>query len=175
MNKAVSISGLIISLGLVFLLYWLAKFLKRLKLSNPLIKVNTGNEKASEVYFLLIEKGFNYKQARFITAQAGHESGDFKSDIFRDNNNCFGMKMALIRKTTATGEKHGHATYIDLESCIEDFRLYYLNFKYLPVYETLDEYVKALKKRGYFQDSETNYWGGCTYFFNKYFSNNGKE
>lgn len=127
------------------------------------------NKTAADVYFFLIEKGFNYQQARFITAQAGHETGNFTSRIFKENNNCFGMKLALVRKTTALKERYGHAVYSDLESCIEDFRLYYQSFKYLSVYSSLAEYVKALKKRGYFEADETKYLLGCVHFYKLYF------
>jgi len=105
----------------------------------------------------------------YITAQAGHETGDFKSRIFKENNNCFGMKLARVRKTTATGEKYGHATYTDLKSCIDDFYLYYNGFKYLKQYASLKEYIAAIKKRGYFEASEIEYLNGCNHFMKEYF------
>lgn len=130
------------------------------------------NKDASDLYFLLVEKGFNYQQARYITAQAGHETGDFKSKIYKQNHNCFGMKLALVRQTTAIGEKYGHAVYKSVESCVEDFKIYYKGFKYLTVYSSLKAYIEAIKKRGYFEADLTEYYNGCSNFLKLYFSQN---
>lgn len=156
--------------GFLLFLLLLYLFLTSLKKKNHLSKVITQDKTVIEVYFLLLHKGFNMRQAMFITAQAGHETANFKSKIFKENNNCFGMKLALIRKTTATGEKYGHATYKTLKDCIDDFYLYYLSFKYLKEYKNISDYVAALKKRDYFTASEYEYLAGCEYWFSKYFS-----
>jgi len=149
-------------------LLWL--FVKSLKKKNHQPQMITQNSKAREVFFLLMSRGFAPRMAMYITAQAGHETGDFTSRIFKENNNCFGMKKAYVRKTMATGEQYGHATYKDLKSCIEDFYLYYNSFKYLKQYESLKAYVSAIKKRGYFEASESEYLAGCERFMQKYFS-----
>lgn len=44
-----------------------------------------------------------------VFAQAKLESGNFNSQIFRENNNLFGMKMPWNRPTVAIGVKRGHA------------------------------------------------------------------
>lgn len=164
--------------GFRFLLPLLLLYVTFLKKSSRRIKMITQNKPAREVFFTLLSHGFSPRQAMFITAQAGHETGDFKSRIFKENNNCFGMKRALVRKTTSVGEKYGHAVYKTLIDCIEDFRLYYLSFKYLQQYNSLKEYISAIKKRGYFEASESEYLKGCNYYMNEYFqeetAKNGK-
>lgn len=171
--KKVNLGNLLLSWrGLVFLvlLVWLS--LKQLKTMNPQTeKIFIKNKLASDVYFLLIENGFNFIQARFITAQAGHETGDFKSIIFKENNNCFGMKLALIRKTTAIGQNRGHAKYNSIEDSVKDFAIYYKSWKYLPVYNSIDAYVKALVKRGYFEASPEAYKEAMIFFYKLYFEN----
>lgn len=164
------INGLTSWRGFLFWLPLLWLFGTFLKKKDRLPKMITQNKTAREVFFLLLNKGFPISQAMYITAQAGHETGGFRSQIFQDNNNCFGMKLAMIRKTTATGKKHGHATYASLKDCIEDFWLYYTNFKYLKKYNSIGEYVAALKKRGYFEASEHEYLGGCKFWLSEYFS-----
>lgn len=167
--KSILINGLISWRGFLSLLPLLLLYVMFSKKNDPPPKMITQNKSAREVFFLLLSRGFSVTQAMFITAQAGHETGNFTSRIFKENNNCFGMKLALIRKTTATGEKYGHATYSSLKSCIDDFFLYYNNFKYLKQYENIAAYVAALKKRGYFEASEMEYLGGCKFWFSEYF------
>lgn len=162
--------------GLVFYLLSVAVFLKLLRTPNPQKKMNsTGKDGAINVYFLLIENGFSWRQAQFITAQAAHETGGFTSKIYQENNNCFGMKLALIRKTTATGQKYGHATYNNLEQCIKDYKIYYKNFKYLDVYPSIAAFVAALKRNNYFEAPELIYLAGCVNFLKKYFNVSGNE
>lgn len=128
------------------------------------------NKDAEKIYSLLLSRQFSTKQARFIVAQAAHETGGFTSDIYKENNNCFGMKLARVRKTTATGENKGHAVYRNIENCIEDFKIYYINFQYLPAYQDIKAYVEALKKRGYFEDNFNTYYLGCVSWYNKIFA-----
>lgn len=173
--KSILTNGRIFSRGFLFLLPLLLLYVMFSKKNDRHPKMITQNKSAREVFFLLLSRGFSVTQAMFCTAQAGHETGNFTSRIFKENNNCFGMKLALIRKTTATGEKYGHATFSSLKSCIDDFFLYYNNFKYLKTYNSLEDYVAALKKRGYFEASESEYLNGCKYWVNEYFSNSENE
>lgn len=158
---------------LLFLLsYLLSEMLLRIlnRRSGANMKPEQSNKDAEKIYSLLIGRQFSTKQARFIVAQAAHETAGFTSDIYKENNNCFGMKLARVRKTTATGENKGHAVYRNIEDCIEDFKIYYINFQYLPTYQNIEAYVEALKKRGYFEDNLNNYIQGCQYWYNKIFA-----
>ena len=60
-------------------------------------------------------------------AQAKWESTHFTSEIFYDNNNLFGMKLAKIRPTTAIGKHklHGnHAAYNNWQDSVKDYKLW---------------------------------------------------
>jgi len=57
-------------------------------------------------------------------AQAKLESGNFNSPIFKENNNLFGMKLAQVRKTTATGKNRGHAKYNSWQDSVMDYKLW---------------------------------------------------
>jgi uncharacterized FlgJ-related protein len=132
--------------------------------------MNTLSNIAKDVYFLLLEEGFSYMQARFVVAQAAHETANFTSKIFLENNNLFGMKLALVRKTTATGQKNGHATYTNLRDCVKDFTIYYNTMGYLKVYSSVGSYVAALKKKAYFEADQTVYETGVNHFYNLYYA-----
>ena len=90
--------------GLLFLVPWGVLYLMHLRKQDRLIKMNTINKIGKEVYFLLLEHGVSLQLARYITAQAAHETGNFTSKIFKENNNLFGMKKPAVRKTYAIGE-----------------------------------------------------------------------
>jgi len=133
--------------------------------------MTTINKIGKEVYYLLLENGFSLYMARFITAQAAHETGNFTSKIFEENNNLFGMKLPAIRKTLAIGENKGHAVYKSIQDCIKDFKLYFDSFKYISSYSSIELYVKALKRNRYFEADEEQYKKGCEHFYNLYFNN----
>lgn len=73
---------------------------------------------------------------KLIYAQAVHETGRFTSDIFRESNNLFGMKLPSRRKTTATGENRGHATFKNWWASIWD---YFLRQSYFNVSGSSDK------------------------------------
>lgn len=62
-----------------------------------------------------------FVSTNLIYAQAKHETGNFTSSIFKNNNNLFGMKLAKKRSTTAIGEKSGHAVYKTLFHSVLDY------------------------------------------------------
>lgn len=152
---------------LLALLAWL--YLRQSKNMNPPIKMNTINDTGKKVFELLKAEGFNIDTAKYITAQAAHETGNFSSKIFRENNNLFGMKLPVKRKTTATGEKYGHATYENIADSVKDFKLYYKTLGYMGIYPSIAAYVKALVKRSYFEANPEEYEKGMKYFYNLYF------
>ena len=153
------------------LLAWL--YLNKLKTMNPRTKINSINETGLKVFELLKSEGFNVDTAKFITAQAAHETGNFTSKIFKENNNLFGMKLPKVRKTTATGEKYSHAVYKNIEDSIKDFKMYFRARSFMQIYPSIPSYVAALVKRNYFEASPEEYTKGVEYFYNLYFLLNG--
>lgn len=83
------------------------------------------------LYCEIIEQGIKYPDIVF--AQAILESGHFKSSIFRNNNNLFGMRLARVRQTTAIGKKSGYAVYSDWIMSVQDYKLWqdFIPRKYL--------------------------------------------
>jgi len=90
----------------------------------------------------LIEKisQLNFRYPHIILAQAKLESGYFKSTIFLENNNMFGMKQAKLRANLAKGTNRNHAYYDTWQDCILDYALYYST--YLSDIRTEGEYFE---------------------------------
>ena len=91
----------------------------------------------------------NIKHADIVFAQAVYETGHFSSNIFNQNNNLFGMKMAYRRPKTAIGIKNGHAEYNNWKESVIDYALWqnrYANFS------DEDEYFEYIGKN-YAEDS----------------------
>lgn len=103
------------------------------------------------IYILQIE----HPQIVFIQAQI--ESAHFKSNIFRENNNLFGMKVAEKRASVSIGKNRGHAVYSSWQYSVIDYKLmqqrYAPNktrkeyFVYLERYAEDPNYIKTIKQR----------------------------
>lgn len=59
-----------------------------------------------------------------VYSQAIIESGNFTSNIWKENNNMFGMKMPERRATLAIGINKGHSVYKSWKECIVDYALF---------------------------------------------------
>ena len=85
----------------------------------------------------------NVKFPDIVYAQSRLETNGFKSKIFRENNNLFGMKTATKRSSTNKGEQHGHAYYDNWRESVLDFALW--QCRYLSTINTRGEYLRYLK------------------------------
>ena len=69
----------------------------------------------------------NELNVRFVdvaVAQAKLETNTFRSNIFVENNNLFGMKEATMRINLAKGSQHGHAYYDTWEDSVLDYAMW---------------------------------------------------
>lgn len=75
------------------------------------------------VYEQIVEMGIKFPDVVF--AQAVLESGNFTSNLFKNHNNLFGMKLPKIRETVAIGRvKNGYAKYNSWSESIYDYFLW---------------------------------------------------
>jgi len=119
-----------------------------------------------DLYDLLTEAGFKDDYARFIVAQAAHESANFTSNVFKQNNNPFGIKY--FGQKEAQGENIGYAIYEYLGKAVQDYKRIFKSFG--PVSLTsLKSFVNVLKIHNYFEAPEADYFKGCEWFYNLYF------
>lgn len=69
-------------------------------------------------------KELHVKYPKIALSQMKLESSNGTSKIFRENNNLFGMKLAVRRPTTALGERNNHAYYSHWRQSCVDYALY---------------------------------------------------
>ena len=94
----------------------------------------------------------NIKYPHIVMAQAEIETGHFTSQIFKENHNLFGMKVATKRPTTNKGEENGHAYYDNWRESVVDYAFY--SAQYLSDIKTEKAYLEYLSQ-SYAED--TNY------------------
>ena len=85
----------------------------------------------------------NIKFPHIVLAQAQLETGFFKSKIFKENNNLFGMKLARRRPRTALGVENNHAYYNNWKESVLDYALFAA--AYLSDIKTEHQYLEYLK------------------------------
>lgn len=100
--------------------------------------IRMDKEKFTPENFKLKLKQLNLKHQDIIYAQAILETNNFTSNIFKNNNNLFGMKCAKQRPTIHIGENLGHAQYRTWEDCLIDYALWQTS------------YAKGLNENEYF-------------------------
>ena len=89
-------------------------------------------------------KSLNFKFPYIILAQSYQETGRFTSTIFRENENLFGMKQAVLRTNLAKGTNRGHAYYDTWQDSVIDYALY--SATYLSDIKTEGEYFEYLRQ-----------------------------
>lgn len=104
----------------------------------------------SEDALVELLKECNIKYPHIVLAQAKLESNNFKSKIFKQNNNMFGMRRARQRITTAEGEKSTYAYYHSWVSSVHDYGMWQSTNMKSATNE--DEYFTKLGER-YAEDS----------------------
>lgn len=88
--------------------------------SHSLINDSDFSEKA----LIALMKELKIKYPEVALSQARLETGNFTSDIFKENHNLFGMKMAEKRPTSAIGINRGHASYTNWRESVIDYALF---------------------------------------------------
>lgn len=107
---------------------------------NDADKENQFTESRLKEYVLEL----NLKFPHIVIAQAHIETGHFKSKVFKENNNLFGMKEAKQRPTTNKGTENDHAFYNHWHESVVDYALY--QAKYLSSIKTENEYLEYLRQ-----------------------------
>ena len=143
-NKAVKIVS--VMLGLVLILGFTQNptmEVKNLSQEEKLIVIREYNE-FSETKLIEKIKQLNFKFPHIILAQSYQETGHYKSGIFLENNNLFGMKEAQLRVNLAKGTNRNHAYYDSWQDSVDDYAMFYAT--YLSDIKTEGEYFEYLKQ-----------------------------
>lgn len=98
-----------------------------------------------------VSAGYGLVPRSVLIAQSRLETGNWKSDVWRINNNGWGMRLAKVRPTTAVGERAGHAVYRSVLDSVAD---YWLRQRAFGVPNTPDgaAYIDATVASGYAAD-----------------------
>ena len=84
----------------------------------------TDTEEFSAEALLAYMKKLKIKYPETVLSQAILETGNFTSDIFKENHNLFGMKVAGSRPTSAIGTNRNHAQYRNWKESVVDYALF---------------------------------------------------
>lgn len=142
----------------------------------------------TQIYNLARSNGFTDQSARLICAQARLESANYTSNVFRNNNNMFGMKYLGTRQPLATRgtlapfSERSAPCKINVQNCLNsDFyakyatpldsakdlitRLYAITRngitpQMLKNADTPETFARLLKLRNYYGSSESQYAAG---------------
>ena len=97
-----------------------------------------------------------------ILAQSKVETANFTSNVYRANNNLFGMNVPSKRpflgeRGTPTPEGGTYARYKNDVTSVRDY-VEWLKYTKFPTYSmTPETFVNQMKQRGYFTASEETY------------------
>lgn len=97
-------------------------------------------------------------------AVSNFETGKWTSDLYREENNLFGMKHPMKRLTLSRGPTGpgGFASFINQEHSIKDLILYMEEFNYPKDFNSLPEMIAFMKDKGYFEEPYDVYLAGVT-------------
>lgn len=107
-----------------------------------------------------------------LVAQAKFESGNYSNNLFKRNNNLFGMMHPKVRLTKSKGARgraegrYGYAQFASIEDSVEDMLLYLWDKKQTPKYKSAAEYVRFLKTNRFFTAPESHYLRGLKQYLN---------
>ena len=156
--------GLVLAFLVGFIVgYFTGKYqpIQTLSSKEKVIVINTMDPFKKDSLKSYLEQ-LNIKFADVVYAQAQLETGGFTSNIFRENNNLFGMKQAMRRSSTNKGEQFGHAYYDTWRESVLDYALY--QCRYLSDISTRGEYLQYLKQN---YAADPNYYNKLLKILNK--------
>lgn len=110
---------------------------------------------------------YNDDMVKVLTAQAMHESGNFTSRLYKEQNNMFGMRHPTVRETLSLRDEKGYALFATLEDSVKDMELYFKEFSIPAKHATVAAYVKMIKAKGYFEDQYVPYFNAVRSHYNK--------
>jgi hypothetical protein len=138
LGSVIVVSIVSFSIGRVLRIQALDKYEKELLVINLQVEKNkfTKEKLVDEL------KRLNVKFPYIVMAQSIIETGYWKSKVFKENHNLFGMKQANVRINTANGTQNGHAYYDDWRQSVYDYAFY--SCRYLGGINTEEEYYTYL-------------------------------
>jgi hypothetical protein len=103
------------------------------------------NNKFSKEKLKLYILELNIKYPRIVLAQTILETGNYTSDIFRINNNLFGLKGATRRPSTSKELNDGYAYFKTWRESVVDYA--FLQSSFIFKIHNENEYLEYLKQK----------------------------
>lgn len=156
----------LLPLALLFLVFlnWITR--RKANAGTGTIKYDPNNQKSNSIIEFF--KGTEYSQiAPLLSAQTQHETGNFTSNIFRTQNNLFGMKHANGRVQLGVNDGREHRTYANVTDSMRDQLAYLRQVNFPTEVSSVQEFVTELQKRDYFKAPISEYYGGVNAFYNR--------
>jgi uncharacterized FlgJ-related protein len=136
----------------------------------------TSKEIGTVIYTTAASDGMPGGLCALIEAQSKHETGDYTSNAFLKNNNCFGYKYVVGgRWQNGAGilstEKNAYASYDNIENSVHELCAWILRRRHegkfpadLATITEPRQYATLLKTCGYYGDPLQNYINGLTHY-----------
>lgn len=127
--------------------YTVGRVMKLTNLSHiekELLVVDLQRDDFTEEKLADLLKKLKIKYPEIVLAQARLETGGYKSRIFRENHNLFGMKEAVRRINTAQGTQYNHAYYEHWRESVYDYAFY--QCRYMGQVRSREEYFNLLSQ-----------------------------
>jgi hypothetical protein len=131
------------ALGFLLLLATLTEIDKKITEREILIITAKNNEFSEEKLMDKIRE-LKFPFPHIVYAQAYLETNKFSSSVFKENNNCFGMRISSQRLSTAKGIQNTYAVYTNWQESLLDYAFYYSY--YLSKLQTEEEYYNYLQQ-----------------------------
>ena len=121
----------------------------------------------NQIIQTLKANGYDDTTAKSWGAVSQFETGNFTSDIFKNNNNLFGMRLPRVRETTATDSRNNFAVYPDRMHSIWDIVLYLDAVDFPKRNNSYWDVIREMKKRSYFgkQSAEDYFQRSYKWFY----------
>jgi len=102
-----------------------------LMLFRQFLIINRRKEKPLKAISRILKaQGLEASMIRLLQAQAIHETGNFTSRLFKENNNVFGMKIPSIRKTlNVAPATETFSQFVSIDDSVKDMLFYLDHFK----------------------------------------------
>jgi len=133
-----------------------------LMLFRQFLSTSRRKEKPLKVIFRILKaQGLETSMIKLLQAQAIHETGNFTSRLFRENNNAFGMKVPGLRQTLNVAPLGpGFSQFLSVDDSVKDMLLYLDHFKIPLDQDDAFRYAQILKDKNYYEDPVEVYFKG---------------
>lgn len=134
-------------------------------------------QQQEDIINFAINQGFPKMLSELIGAQAAHETGNFTSNAYQKDNNCFGYKAVngdhdQIGNGITSTEGDPYAKYATIQDSTDDVLRWIKRRQRegkfpadLTTIMTIQQYAELLKQCGYYGAPVSEYIEGLTRFF----------